>query len=821
MTPPAVLESVKAVYPADELGKHMEASVLLLATVEVDGSVSAASVLESGGDSFDRAAIAALKQWRFSPAKRQGVPFVSQVRVPFRFALAGHPPEPTAKPETPPSPPPPSATPPAPHIETDKPPLAEEPPPEAAQRYESTVRTRQPPPPRATSDFVIDRTVLTAAPHQSAGDLLSSAPGVYIARPEGDAVAHQVYLRGFDAEHGQDIEFTVGPVPINQPAHIHGQGYADLNFVIPEVVRSLRVTEGVYDPRQGDFAVAGSVDFDLGVAERGFQSHSAFGSFGTFRQLVLWAPRGQPEETFGAVSIRRSSGFGQNRGSLSGSAIGQFAFGSGDTRGVAHVAAYGGRAGLAGVLRVDDIEAGRVDFYGTYRDPTATAQSALSTRAQAAVNVEHRAQNGARTTFAVWFLFTTFRLRENFTGYTQRSRQRPDFIGRGDLIEQEHRDIALGARFAQRTRRLEPTSWLSGTFETGLSFRTDFIDQAQSLLQAPQNEIWDRRVDASIRGADIGLYVDGDFRFTKYFRLRGGFRADVLYYDIDDRLGNFVPSSQQPNNIIGYRRTALGVAWGPRFTAEAEPIRSLTLTASYGEGYRSPQPRQLEEGENAPFSKVRSIEGGFRLRLYGDHLTLHGAVYATLLSRDLAFDPQEGRLEQIGPTRRVGGVAYLVARPLHWILASLSVTYVHATLTAPPPATVENPVPAFVPGQLLPYVPPVVIRADVGVNRRIAQLGKHELEGRAGLGFTFLSPRPLPFGQQAAPVSLLDLSAALRWWFVELGLQIFNLVNTRYAAVPYSFASDWGTRSVPSLLPVQHISAGPPRAVMGTVGFHF
>jgi hypothetical protein len=92
-------------------------------------------------------------------------------------------------------------------------------------------------------------------------------PGVYVSRPEGDAVAHEIYLRGFNAAHGQDIEFTVGGVPINQLSHLHGQGYADLNFILPEVVRSIRVTEGVYDPHQGDFAVAGSIDFDLGVEQ--------------------------------------------------------------------------------------------------------------------------------------------------------------------------------------------------------------------------------------------------------------------------------------------------------------------------------------------------------------------------------------------------------------------------------------------------------------------------------------------------------------------------------------------------------------------------
>jgi iron complex outermembrane receptor protein len=99
-----------------------------------------------------------------------------------------------------------------------------------------------------------------------------------------------------------------------------------MNFIIPEVVRSLRVVEGVYDPRQGDFAVAGSVDFELGVHDRGYQLRSTYGSFNTFRQLLIVAPEDEADDTFGAVQFRSSDGFGENRGSLSGGAIAQYGF---------------------------------------------------------------------------------------------------------------------------------------------------------------------------------------------------------------------------------------------------------------------------------------------------------------------------------------------------------------------------------------------------------------------------------------------------------------------------------------------------------------
>src|ERR1700689_146509 len=99
----------------------------------------------------------------------------------------------------------------------------------------------------------------------------TAAPGFLADHEDGEGLGNGVYLRGFDLDNGSGIEMRVAGAPINIPMHIHGQGYADVNFIIPEVVSSIRVLEGPYDPRQGDSAIVGSAIFDLGVPERGSQ----------------------------------------------------------------------------------------------------------------------------------------------------------------------------------------------------------------------------------------------------------------------------------------------------------------------------------------------------------------------------------------------------------------------------------------------------------------------------------------------------------------------------------------------------------------------
>jgi outer membrane receptor protein involved in Fe transport len=307
-----------------------------------------------------------------------------------------------------------------------------------------------------------------------------------------------------------------------------------------------------------------------------------------------------------------------------------------------------------------------------------------------------------------------------------------------------------------------------------------------------------------------------DVHIAEFIRLRVGLRADTLAYDVNDRLGNFAPSSRaQDQYVIGYRRSALGAAIGPRASADVDVVSGLTLHAAYGEGFRSPQARLLEDGEEAPFTKVRSIDLGLRYApVEAAHLSL--SAYQTNLSDDVAFDAAEGRLERVGRTRRRGAVLEFQATPWPSVVASASCTYVDAELMEPPPATPENPTPPFQAGQSLPFVPPLVVRADIGASRQLFG----ETVGRLGLGISALSARPLPYGESSPAIALLDGSIGARWRMLGLTLEVFNLLGSRYSALELAFPSNWDPEAPASRLPVRHQIAGSPRSLMATFEVH-
>ena len=110
----------------------------------------------------------------------------------------------------------------------------------------------------SATEGVTGRQELEQRPILRPGELLETVPGVIITQHSGSGKANQFFLRGFNLDHGTDFRITVDDIPVNMPSHGHGQGYSDLNFLIPELVDTVRYKKGAYYADEGDFSAAGA-----------------------------------------------------------------------------------------------------------------------------------------------------------------------------------------------------------------------------------------------------------------------------------------------------------------------------------------------------------------------------------------------------------------------------------------------------------------------------------------------------------------------------------------------------------------------------------
>lgn len=782
--PARVLTRVEPQYPAARLeAAHdhneplPELDVEVEVTIDETGAVIGARVLASGGKDFDEEALIAVRQFTFQPAVRDGKPVSSRFHIPLHFE-------------------------PVPH---------EEP------QVVDVVGTRNDPVIGA-GDYRINVGQLSMVPRRSAAELLKLAPSVFLLKDGGgEGHADRVYLRGFDAREGQDIEFTVGGVPINEAGNFHGNGYADLNFIIPELVTRLRVVEGPFDPRQGNFAVAGSADYQLGLDERGLSAKATYGSFNTTRLLLTWGPDGQSSRTFAAAEIYRSEGYGQNRESWRARAMGQYEGRLGnDASFRVSTAAYVTEYESAGLLRLADVEAGRVDFYGT-ADPN---QGGSGARFHLATDFEAKV-GATRFGLQAFGIYRSMALRENFTGFLldeQLGRQElhPQ---RGDLIDLSTTAGTFGMR--GYGRHTFDVLGMKQDLEFGLFARGDLVSALQQRVGADTNDPYITEVDLSSKLADIGLYADAAVRFTKWLTLRGGMRADLFAYDVQDRCAVkdvSRPSEDNPpgdDSCLSEQRfgthrepnqhtTTATIKPLPRVSVQLGPFSGFSFSLAYGQGVRSVDPSYVSQGVETPFASIDSGEIGASYAKSFDLATLGvtSVFFVTHVDRDQIFSETEGRNTLSDGTTRAGWAGSVRSTGDFFDL-SASVTFVQSRFDDT--------------GLLLPYVPDVVVRHDGALFHDLFSLDGSPVRGKLGIGASFVGERALPYGERSDVIFLLDAAMSMGWRFLELELSGTNLANLDYKQAEFNYVSDFDATTPATLVPARHFAAGAPIGVFGTI----
>ncbi len=646
---------------------------------------------------------------------------------------------------------------------------------------ESEVTTRVRAPSASTaSETRISARQFAAIPRRTAEDALRLVPGLVLVQHGNEGKGHQIFLRGFDASHGADFEITLEGIALNEWSNIHAQGYLDLGFIIPELVRGVDVVRGPFTLAQGMFSVAGTANYQLGVPidELGLRAAYTIGTTNRHRALVSYAPEDGFGDDFVAAEALHDSGFGQNRRSRRASLMAQKRLDLNARGDAIRVLASGSMAdfGLPGILRNDEFVAGQIGFYDAYDDKTrGDGQRALF------AGIFESMREDSAFKMLGYAGFRNLNLLENFTGFLN------DPV-HGDRRGQHetHWQFGVQTEFEQDFRK-------NLRLFMGVGARHEFFDQREDHVGRSDEFLAETRRLAAHQTA--GHLLAGVGWTPGRLRIDAGLRLDILSFLLTDVGPDFVDDGDLP----GQKMLA---AISPRTTLAWQASESVELFAAFGRGTRPPEARAFSgvveqeqglvderfEGGEPALTSSNTLEIGAR---YGSLETFRVSLagFGTYLARESVFDHVSGMNIELNATQRLGAELVVSARPWHWLTVSADATAVSARFVES-----QRPIP----------LAPRFIGGFQGIVTHPSGL-------RAGLHAMGVASRPLPHGARSSALALLDGTLGWHWKYVRLDLDVENFLNIQAREGEYHFASRWDLGRPASALPALHYVAAPPR----------
>jgi outer membrane receptor protein involved in Fe transport len=586
------------------------------------------------------------------------------------------------------------------------------------------------------------------------GEILEEVPGLIVSQHSGEGKANQYYLRGFNLDHGTDLATTVAGMPINLPTHAHGQGYTDLNFLMPELLSGIQYRKGPYYADQGDFSAAGAVNMDyVNVLERNIALVS-IGTDGYQRALVAGSPQFAgghllygfeayhnngpwviPDEykKFNGV-LRYSRGDEQNGYSIT-------------------LMGYNGTWNATNQVADRALDEGLINRYGTL-SPTDAGNSY-----RYSLSVEGQKTSGNTITRANAYLVKyEMSLWSNFTYYLE------DPVN-GDQFQQYDNRIVSGFNLSR--------DWLMNlgghdmVNTIGLQVRNDNINPV-SLSHTLDQQILSVTERDHVIQTTGSVYVQNRFQWSEKFRSIAGLRGDYYTWDvianIPQNSGNVHASLVEPK---------LSLIFGPWAKTE--------FYINAGQGFHSNDGRGItmtvDPLTNAPVSKdtplvrAEGIDIGTRTAII-PNLQSELTFWALNLDSELVFDGDQGVTTPSYASRRYGMEWSNYYKPTSWFTLDADLALSHARF-------VGDPI-----GNRIPGSPEGVATAGASVDSIDGYLGS--------LKVRYFGPRPLYDDNSVRSDASTIVDARVGYKFGNnwrLFLDIFNLFNAKVSDIDYYYVS--------------------------------
>lgn len=526
----------------------------------------------------------------------------------------------------------------------------------------------------AASEGSIRAELLKSRPALRPGEVLEFVPGLIVTQHSGDGKANQYFQRGFNLDHGTDFATTVNGLPVNMPTHGHGQGYADLNFLIPELVERIDYRKGPYFAKNGDFSAAGSADITyrttltenfaaLTLGQRQFQRFVGAGATALGGGLNLLA----------AVEVQHNDGpwrlpehLRKSNGVLTL---------SGGTRAQgwsASLMGYDARWNSTDQVPERLIDAGRYNGEPFGRFDAVDTSDGGNTRRSSLSGEWHRATDASRSRVSAYAMDYRLQLFSNFTY----ALDRPDV---GDQFSQQDDRRVYGLTASHSLDHV--LAGLPARSEVGLQLRHDRI--RVGLFDTVQRRITATTRDDLVRQTQAGIYGQTSVELAPWLRAVAGLRADEARFDVNS-LTLAANSGRTSAHLLS-----------PKLSLVAGPWARTEFFFNAGRGFHSNDacgtttrvdPRSGDALEPVPgLVAARGLELGARTEwLPGLQSSL--ALWKLDVDSELVYVGDAGATEANRPSKRRGVEWNNRYVPEPWLLIDADLAWTHARFADTDPA---------------------------------------------------------------------------------------------------------------------------------------
>lgn len=591
-------------------------------------------------------------------------------------------------------------------------------------------------------------------PAKSSQEILRIVPGLFISQHAGGGKAEQLFLRGFDIDHGTDIAINVDGIPVNMVSQAHGHGYADLHFLIPELINNVDFGKGPYYTDHGNFNTAGYVDFSTLNRLDKSRVQLEVGQYNTKRALAMIdlfgeSTRGQKQNAYLASEYMLTDGPFEskqhfNRINLFGKYTNYIDNNKFFTLQFSH---FKSKWDASGQIPLRAVEKGIINHLGAI-DST---EGGFTGRTNISARMVHVLDNKSSIENQIYYSKYHFDLYSNFTFFLE------DPVNGDQIRQREERDI-----FGYHTKInfWRDISDVSLNTTIGGGFRYDNIDDIELSHTLHRKHTLNQIAFGDIDETNVYIYMNEDIEAGKFF-INLGVRLDYFNFEYVNKLLTEYGTSAKNKTAIS-----------PKLSLMYNHNRNVQFYLKSGIGFHSNDSRVvLDQSVNDILPRAYGSDLGTILKPW-DKLFINAALWYLFLEDEYVYVGDAGVLESAGETRRYGVDLSLRYQLTDWLFADADVNYANPRIADLPEG--ENHIP------LAP-----ILTSTGGLSFQ------HKSGLNACIRYRYMDDRPANEDNSvvAQGYTVVDLVMNYTKPKYEVGLSIENLLNTEWRETQFDTES--------------------------------